>query len=194
MDEVSTTAVSAHDIAAELRRRLRSPGVVKIHKLLYYCQGLHLAWTGRPMFAERIEAWVNGPVVADLWTDEKHGRARPDPHELDADALATIEHVLGRFGSMSGKELIRLTHAESPWRDLSESEDPFTFGNPIISNEALVEWFGADGDVADHEAEVARLRARSDIYTFESRPPSAALVARVAKVRREGPTGDRRLG
>ena len=36
-------SVSAHDVAAELRRRFNyDPGVVKIHKLLYYAQNWHL--------------------------------------------------------------------------------------------------------------------------------------------------------
>jgi Protein of unknown function (DUF4065) len=62
--------LSAHDVARELRQRLPYAGDVKIHKLAYYCQGWHVAWTGEPMFREAVEAWTNGPVVAhgsQLW-------------------------------------------------------------------------------------------------------------------------------
>jgi hypothetical protein len=39
-------AVSAHDVAAEIRRRQPSVGTKKLHKLLYYCQGHYLAAFG----------------------------------------------------------------------------------------------------------------------------------------------------
>ena len=54
---------SAHDVAREVRSLLPSAGRVKVQKLLYYCHGWHLAFTGNPMFSERVEAWELGPVV-----------------------------------------------------------------------------------------------------------------------------------
>jgi hypothetical protein len=39
----------AADVAVELRRRLPGVGVKKLHKLLYDCQGHHLADVGRPV-------------------------------------------------------------------------------------------------------------------------------------------------
>ena len=35
---------------------------LKLQKLVYYAQGFSLALCGRPLFAERIEAWQHGPV------------------------------------------------------------------------------------------------------------------------------------
>ncbi|MGQ0776145.1 MAG: hypothetical protein ACT4NY_17255 [Pseudonocardiales bacterium] len=40
--------LSAHDVAAVLRDRLPGLGAKKLHKLLYYCQGHHLATFGEP--------------------------------------------------------------------------------------------------------------------------------------------------
>lgn len=65
------SGTSAHDVAIELRRRLPGLGVKKLHKLLYYCQGHHLATFGRPLFNETISAWDMGPVVGALWFAEK---------------------------------------------------------------------------------------------------------------------------
>ena len=45
---------------------------MRLQKLLYYVQGWHMAWYGRPLFAERIEAWQHGPVV--LWCTAKSAR------------------------------------------------------------------------------------------------------------------------
>ncbi|MDQ1633589.1 MAG: hypothetical protein QOJ32_398 [Frankiaceae bacterium] len=63
---------SARDVAAELRQRLPDVGVKKLHKLLYYAQGHHLAALGRPLFSESISAWDMGPVVGEFWWQEQN--------------------------------------------------------------------------------------------------------------------------
>ena len=70
-------AATAHTIAAELRRRLPGLGAKKLHKLLYYCQGHHLATFNRALFDETISAWDMGPVVGTLWRQEKDGDIPP---------------------------------------------------------------------------------------------------------------------
>ncbi len=90
------TTVSAHDVAREIRRRLSGIGSLKLHKLLHYIQGFHLALTGKPLFSERIEAWTNGSVVARLWREERDGDI-PPPLDLTDEQLATIAYVTGRY-------------------------------------------------------------------------------------------------
>ena len=113
-------AVSAHDVARELRHRLPDLGTTSLHKLLYYCQGWYLAWTGHLMFEEKIEAWDMGPVVATVWRDEDRDRPGPTPSELDEPMQSTIGFVVSRYGRLSARELVDLTHAESPWRKATE--------------------------------------------------------------------------
>ena len=120
----SVTARAA-DVAASLRSRLAGSGEVKVHKLLYYVQGHHLAWHGRPAFVETIEAWVNGPVVADLWRSEKY-EPPAEPAAIDNDVLEVVCMVASRYGHLTGKDLIKLSHNEDPWRDLSESDEATT--------------------------------------------------------------------
>lgn len=156
--------LSAHDVARELRSRLPDAGDLKVHKLAYYCQGFQLARTGRPMFSEAIEAWTNGPVVADLWHDEKRDRPRPQPQTPADDDLAVIDYVVDRYGRHTGRELVRKTHLEDPWRAVSESEDSFATANPEISHEAMRAWFSQDDEFVAHRSALARLRARQDLY------------------------------
>jgi uncharacterized phage-associated protein len=153
-------SVSAHDVAAELRRRFDDdPGVVKIHKLLYYAQGWHLTWAGEPLFRERIEAWANGPVVADLWHDEKRNRPRPASQALVGAQLATIDYVVERYGRYAAKDLIRRTHDEDPWRDASEADaNGWGLQNPEIDHKALRRWFEDDDEYVARTAEAERLR------------------------------------
>jgi len=107
--------VSAHDVAAELRRRVPGIGTVKLHKLLYYCQGHHLADLGEPLFSESVSAWDMGPVVGALWKAEKDGTAPEAAAVLDEGQLNTVGYVISRYGALSGSDLKKLTHAEAPW-------------------------------------------------------------------------------
>jgi uncharacterized phage-associated protein len=107
---------SAHDIAGALRERLPGVGVKKLHKLLYYAQGHHLAAFGRPLFSESIRAWDMGPVVAELWRNEDRGEPRPEPHVLGEAELNTIGYVASQYGRLNGSQLERLTHTEQPWQ------------------------------------------------------------------------------
>ena len=43
---------------------------LKLQKLLYFVQGYHLAYFGKPLFEDDFEAWVHGPVSRKLF--EKH--------------------------------------------------------------------------------------------------------------------------
>jgi uncharacterized phage-associated protein len=173
--------LSAHDVAHELRRRLGDIGTTKLHKLLYYAQGWHIARTGQPMFRETVNAWVNGPVVAELWADEKHGRGRPAVEALDASSLATVDYVVHRYGDLSAADLIKLTHEEDPWRELSESEDPAAGNSPEITHDALARWFRDDDHYVAYEREVKRLRQRVDVHAFAPIERTLDVDAAVAR-------------
>ncbi len=118
-------SVSAHDVAAALRERLPGLPTKKLHKLLYYCQGHHLAATGEALFAETISAWDMGPVVGTLWYLERSGEARPST-QLSECQLNTVGYVVSRYGRLTGRDLEALTHSESPWRRANERRLPQT--------------------------------------------------------------------
>jgi uncharacterized phage-associated protein len=137
--------VSAHDIAAELRRRRPGMPAVKLHKLLYYAQGHHLAHTGRPLFLEPVSAWDMGPVVATLWYEEKRDGPRgadPGVH-LGEGELNTIGYVLSRYGALSGNDLAHLSHSETPWQRANTYRQPG--GSSPIPLDWLVEYFTGEG-------------------------------------------------
>jgi uncharacterized phage-associated protein len=145
-------AVPASAVAAALRRRLPGLPTKKLHKLLYYCQGHHLAAFGQPLFAETISAWDMGPVVGQLWHAEKHD-PRPDaemPASLDEAALNTVGYVVSRYGALSGLDLENLTHAETPWRRADERRRPGESAR--IEENWLAEYFlSADSDGDESE-------------------------------------------
>lgn len=116
-------SVSAHDVAAALRERLPGLPTKKLHKLLYYCQGHHLAATGDALFTETISAWDMGPVVGTLWHEERTGETRPST-PLSEGQLNTVGYVVSRYGRLTGRDLEALTHSESPWQRANERRLP----------------------------------------------------------------------
>jgi uncharacterized phage-associated protein len=109
--------VPAAQVAYEIRKRLPRVRQVKLHKLLYKCQGHHLAWYDEPLFSDTISAWDMGPVVTSVWhADKEPPAARGERWPvLDERVLNTIGYVISRYGDMSGTELMSLTHSETPW-------------------------------------------------------------------------------
>ncbi len=168
-------SVSAHDVARELRHRRPDIGVVKLHKLLYYCQGWHLGWTGRPMFPERIEGWANGPVVADLWHAEDKNYDLPPPRSLSEEMLTTVNFVVSRYARLSGRELIAMTHGEEPWRLATDNGLRL---NAELEPEVLGAYFAADEEQTETRAFAKYLGERSDfqrIIDAVSKPKSTPV-------------------
>ncbi|WP_018501914.1 Panacea domain-containing protein [Parafrankia discariae] len=144
---------AARDVAAILRSRLPGLGTKKLHKMLYYCQGHHLATFGEPLFGETISAWDMGPVVGQLWYEERNGPAgAPGGAELDEAELNTIGYVLSRYGTLTGTDLEVLSHGEPPWAEANRGRLPRT--SAPISLDVMREYFatgGAPGDAEDDE-------------------------------------------
>ncbi len=170
-------SVSAHDVARELRERIPGLSVKKLHKLLYYCQGHHLATFGRPLFVETISAYDMGPVVGVLWRAEKDG-APPPPGEarMGEAELNTIGYVASKYRRLSATELEHLTHSETPWQRANATRRPG--GRVRIENEWIEEYFrtcGAAGageeDLALDSAEVAKVFAGAEQRRHEPRVP-----------------------
>lgn len=186
--------VSAYDVAAALRARRPGLPSVKLHKLLYYCQGHHLAAFGEPLFSEPVSAWDMGPVVGSLWRAEKDGERRA-ARELGEAALNTVGYVLSRYGGLSGQDLIRLTHCEEPWRLADVGRRPGT--SRRIENTWIEEFFRESGNAADDDEIVldaaavgewlADAEARLELPSRPDLP--GELTARATAERAAGATG-----
>ena len=95
---------------------------LKLQKLIYYCQGWHLAIRGTPLFTDRLEAWVHGPVQPSVYGTYKHNRWSSITEDvtdvtLTPDEKSIVDDVLAVYGSDSGYELEIRTHNEPPWID-----------------------------------------------------------------------------
>jgi uncharacterized phage-associated protein len=144
---VQAVTRSAHEVAAEIRRRMPGIGVKKLHKLLYYCQGRHLADFDRPLFRESVSAWDMGPVIGKLWYEEKRAQAPVSQGGLDEAELNTVGYVLSRYGKLTARDLEHMTHGESPWQEANQSRP--AGGSALISPEELAAYFRSEDDSED---------------------------------------------
>ena len=113
---------------------------LKLQKLAYYAQGLHLALYDTPLFPEPIEAWIHGPVVPDLYHRFKHfgsGAIEEIPDfditQYTEEELEVLEEAYNVYAQFSAFKLRNMTHAESPWRTTPE--------NQVISQESMRQFF-----------------------------------------------------
>lgn len=102
---------------------------LKLQKLLYYAQGLHLGFYGSPLFLDPVEAWMHGPVVRDIYFKYNiHGAAPFEPDQdfayeaLDEDTREFLDEVYEVYGQFSAWKLRDMTHAEPPWLDTPQGE------------------------------------------------------------------------
>ena len=170
-----TPAPSTTRVAAEIRRRRSAIGKARLHKLLYYVQGYHLAWRGSPAFDDSIEAWEKGPVVAALWHAEKGGRPVETVEAPPELVCNVITYVLRRVGNCTGPQLIKATHAEAPWSDATKGGR--MVANQVISHKSLTEFFSMESP--DLKRIRKAVNATRDDAPFEPDPPGLreALLA-----------------
>ena len=63
--------VNIVDVAAYILGEIGGEiSTMKLQKLCYYSQAWTLVWSGKELFNEDFEAWVNGPVCKELF--KKH--------------------------------------------------------------------------------------------------------------------------
>ena len=95
---------------------------LSINKLLYFAQGLSLAKTGKPLFANKIDAWQRGPVIAKIYHQYKEYDDGAIPNQeyninslSDEDQDILLE-TIARYGKYSAEHLVALTHVVGgPW-------------------------------------------------------------------------------
>lgn len=143
---MATTSV--FDVAAYILGKKKSLPVMKLQKLVYYSQAWSLVWDECPVFENRIEAWINGPVVPDLYGLHR-GRyqvsrlPKGSKKRLSKDQRETVDAVLKAYGKLSSWQLVQLTHREDPWKNARTGLGPRQRGSQEITLDAMAEYYGS---------------------------------------------------
>lgn len=94
---------------------------LKLQKLLYYIQGIHLAVYNEPAFSDSVEAWKYGPVVRDVYERFRafgSGELVPmSSTALNDAAEKVVVFVVRDLGRHQAVHLVHLTHDEPPWKE-----------------------------------------------------------------------------
>ena len=97
---------------------------LKLQKLLYYAQGIHLALRGEPLFPQDVEAWDHGPVVPSVYHRYKGHQGRPieasvgvDRDDFAPETCELLDTVWAVYGQYAPWKLRDMTHAEPPWSE-----------------------------------------------------------------------------
>lgn len=116
--------------------------ILKLQRLCYYAQGVHLATQDRPLFDDEILAWVHSPVVFKLHKEFDGNRSTVlaipnnitlNDINLTLDEKQTVEDVYTYFGQFSSWKLRNMIYQETPWLK--------TKRNTVINIELIKKYF-----------------------------------------------------
>lgn len=147
-----------------LFRELEEVTPLMLQKLLYFIQGIHLAFYGTSVFPEDCEAWVHGPVyreVYDLFRDFKYNPIEDVRFsvlngtnvELSTDEKRVMDLVINTFGMYGGKVLERITHNEEPWTKARRGYGDGIYSDERITKESIQQYFKRMDEEYDFKTE-----------------------------------------
>lgn len=127
----------------------------KLQRLVYYAYAWTLALLNETiddlhfhLFHNRIEAWVHGPVVPDLYQQYKHYGWKDIPQlnaysgpTFPADVEDVLNQVWDIYGILSASELEMISHQESPWINTRNRKHPCAVSSDQISDKDLFSFF-----------------------------------------------------
>ena len=121
----------------------------KLQKLLYYAQAWCLALSDRPLFENKIEAWLHGPVVPEVYQKyKKYGWKPISPpkkkiEDLDwpPKVVGFLQQVFSVYGDHSAEYLERLAHSEKPWREARGDSPLEVYSNTEINIETMKNFY-----------------------------------------------------
>lgn len=116
---------------------------MKVQKLLYYAQSLHLALYNEPLFEAEIQAWRYGPVCPPAYKfySEFEAKQLPIPQQesllqLPSEKKELLEEIWEYFGSYHAYKLSDMTHGEFPWKKARKGLPPQASSTePILLND-----------------------------------------------------------
>ena len=124
---------------------------LKLQKLLYYSQLWFFVKNEKKLFTDRINAWIYGPVVHDVWSEFKYIKRTSEIPKKRMDSMFCdvsnvdnhLEDVWNAYGHLTGGDLVDLTHSESPWKNSRKGLLKNTPSNKevLINSDTTIDFF-----------------------------------------------------
>lgn len=119
----------------------------KLQKLCYYAKAWYLAINDDNLISENFEAWVHGAVQPELYAKYRaygfqlismyNGEMSSIPEEF----LDFSREVFEAYGALSGDDLEKINHQETPWINARKGLKPWESCTEIISEEDMKQYY-----------------------------------------------------
>ena len=125
---------------------------LRLQKLVYYAQAWHLANFETPLFQHDFEAWVHGPVIKDLYHENKKYGFSPIESNvtlgdiskiLPEDKFEFVKEVADIYLNFTAYELEKMTHQETPWIQARKGVSEDEICSNVISKESMLEYYAS---------------------------------------------------
>ncbi|MEY8562770.1 Panacea domain-containing protein [Eggerthellaceae bacterium 3-80] len=140
-------------VATYALHKLGCTSTMKLQKVVFYSQAYHLVEHQEPLFEEEIQAWINGPVVSELFQTHKGQFVIDDSYldercpeaeqELTDEERASIDHVVNILNNFTGVQLSELTHNEDPWQQARGNCAPNIHSKAPISRDSIYGYYSS---------------------------------------------------
>lgn len=129
----------------------------KLQKLLYFSQAHYLALYGTPLFEEDFEAWDQGPVIREVWVQNKSS-AKDNSYEVmltrdfdfsifSKEKTQFLASIWNTYGSLHPNYLSAKTHQELPW--IINYDKTSSKHNKVIPKQVIENYYYLAGLVTD---------------------------------------------
>jgi len=122
---------------------------LKLQKLIYYAQAWHLAIYDHPLFPEKFQAWVHGPVIPELYRTYKVFGSKPIVAEnavrlnCDQETQDFFDELIDEYFGIDAYTLELLTHREDPWKNARKGLAPDVPSSEVINEDDMKNYYRA---------------------------------------------------
>ncbi len=152
-------ALDARDVANYLldlaHKENKTITPLQMIKLVYYCHGWYLGIYHEPLIQQNVEAWLYGPVIADIYHSCKQYGRQPisepirgygQQQNFTDRQREVMNEVYDKYKNFTGLQLSAYTHREgTPWHtiwpNLGQIVWDKTNENPVIPNKVIEDYF-----------------------------------------------------
>jgi len=121
---------------------------LKLQKLIYYVQGWHMAFFGKPLFDTELQAWIHGPVSPEIYhkyQDYKYNEIEKNNFDyssiFDVEQIQLLNKIYDVYGAFDATLLRDMTHKDKPWKKARKGYTPDQQSNEIILKDSIKNYF-----------------------------------------------------
>jgi len=154
----SALAIANYFIGRSIDENVVDMTHMKLQKLAYFAHAWHLAFLGKPLIGEGIQAWQYGPVIEGLYHEFKsYGESRivekakemhlteeglkylPPVEVNDSEVVNVLDAVWKQYAKYTSIQLSNITHQDgTPWKEVIDKY-PESIPKQVVIPDELIE-------------------------------------------------------